>query len=254
MAVGFRWRKWGSGGGGFAGAGAVFQAAGGGDDEFGQGGGVYGEAVEVAQGGEELGHGHDGGVAGDGLGGFAAVGVYADEPAAADQAGRGLFLLAQLRFHAVEFRNVGFLERRRLSAGEAHDQEGAAVAGDAVARQRAACGVCVFTRRKIAGSEFSRACKVPNCSQHIIVVLAENSGNVLAGGDGAAADQGDIGMSLRDCAGSKLSHETLLDESLMTSRKRYQAQPRGGREADNRVKSAGSFPLAGVVWLPPSRP
>jgi len=54
--VRFRWRKWESG-----------------NDDFGQGGGVYAESVTCLWGDEALERGHDGGGAGEQLGGFAAV-------------------------------------------------------------------------------------------------------------------------------------------------------------------------------------
>ena len=59
----------------------------------------------------------------------------------------------QLRFHLVEAPDVGFLDAHGVRRGVAHRHHEQPILGEEVARQLAACGVGVFTRPKVGGSE-----------------------------------------------------------------------------------------------------
>ncbi|MOA36801.1 hypothetical protein D3C78_1583460 [compost metagenome] len=98
---------------------------------------------------------------------------------------------AQRALHLVEGVDVRLLPLRRFLAGEAHAQEGEAIAGEAVLRSPLALRVEIFNQRKIAGVELRRAVQLVDCANHIGVPLAEAGSDIEAGGGRLTVNQFD---------------------------------------------------------------
>ena len=104
----------------------------------------------------------------------------------------------QLRLHAVEGADIGQLEGQRLLAGEAHGQQGEAVAGKAVRGVLAGCALAQLDinehGRKITGMFFRQLFdQVADAAQHLLVRFAKVLGNFDAGGGGDAVNNGENG-------------------------------------------------------------
>lgn len=84
-----------------------------------------------------------------------------------------LALSEQGRFHRIEGFKETFLPCRRLFAGEAHREEGEAVAGETVGGAYFSFSVLVPNGRKIALVELWRAFHVVYSPQYILMLLLE---------------------------------------------------------------------------------
>ena len=105
---------------------------------------------------------------------FQFLGVRLLSLALPETCGFSLALLSeQGRFHRIEGLKETFLPCSSFLAGEAHREEGEAVAGDLVHGKLASRTVGVFTDSKIAVSEILRAFQIFNRLQNIKMVLLE---------------------------------------------------------------------------------
>jgi len=87
-------------------------------------------------------------------------------------------MLGDLLLHGIEGVDVGFFPLGGAFAGEAHSQEGKAVAGDFVGGALFAFVIGVFNLLKIEGVEFGRAIQRFYCSDNVVVTFAEMLGNI----------------------------------------------------------------------------
>ena len=92
----------------------------------------------------------------------------------------------QLRVHFVEGGDVALFPLGSFLAGEAHAEEGEAVAGQGVFLTGLALFVEIMRRSKIGLAKFRRAIEVGDGAQHMAVQFAEVLGD-LAGSDGDVA-------------------------------------------------------------------
>lgn len=120
----------------------------------------------------------------------------------------------QLLFHLVEGREVGHLPLHGLFAGEAHGQEGEAVAGDAVGGRLLGAAFAVgelnHYRRKIALVKISvnLAGQIADRAQYIRMALVEMRCDLRAGGGDLALDDFEVrGSDGNGCADGGVSHD-----------------------------------------------
>ncbi|MCY1432100.1 hypothetical protein D9M71_480870 [compost metagenome] len=97
--------------------------------------------------------------------------------------------LVDCLFQLVEGVDVCLFPLRRFLAGEAHAEEGEAIAGHAEVRLPLVVRARSGTLRKIAECEFGGAVQASHALQNIVVALAEVGSDVKAGGGRLSVDQ-----------------------------------------------------------------